>query len=234
MRSIPRHRGAAHATVSGPSSLARLYSGCQLSFWERQTSSASSACTRISEPALSSKVAQTRPPWGLGDWLTIDDKSAHHFVCPVTEEDTAMLGIQAGNADGQQVWECLAVLVAIDIRASRWKQSRIVLKVMGDNVGALTLLIRMRPHSPQIAITARGLGLRLVDLSFPPDAMHTPGVSHAIADRLSRIHAPGGTGILTNDIHPALSTSTVAETPNRDAVWYRACSDPTNAWPNRN
>ena len=108
------------------------------------------------------------------------------------------------------------MLVAIDIWATRWKQSRIVLKARGDNVGALTLLITMRPYSPEMAVIPRELALRLVDLSFSPDAMHTPGISHVIADRLARIYAPGDTGVIDDNIHPALATSTASETPSRN------------------
>ena len=57
---------------------------------------------------------------------------------------------------------------------------------------ALTLMVKMRTTSSTIAIVARELALRLVELSFPPDAVHTPGISHVIADKLSRVHAPGG------------------------------------------
>lgn len=163
--------------------------------------------------------------WGMGGWLTIDGKFVHHFACPISEEDTKMFGIPTGTPDGQQVWECLAVLGAIDMWATGWKKGRIVLKVRGDNVGALTLLITMRSHSPETAIIARGLALRLVDLSFPPDTMHTPGLSHVVADRLSRVYAPRGTGLSDNNIHPALATSTTSETPSRNARWYKAYSN---------
>ena len=127
-----------------------------------------------------------------------------------------MFGTPAGTAAGLQVCEYLAMLVAIDIWATHLKQCRIVLQVRGDSVGVLTLLITMRPHSPERAIIAGGLALRLVDLSFPLDAMHTPAISHVIADRLSRIHAPAGTGAIDNNIHPALATSTASETPSRN------------------
>ena len=61
------------------------------------------------------------------------------------------------------------------------------MKFRGDNVAALVLLIKMRPKTgadgtPKMAIIACELALRLVDLSFPPDAEHTPGVSHKFAD----------------------------------------------------
>ena len=111
--------------------------------------------------------------------------------------------------------------MAIDIWASFWQQSRIILKVKADNVGALTLLIKMRPGSAKIAIVARELALRLVELSFPPDALHTPGVAHVIADRLSRVHAPGGDGTPVNS-HPALAMASETSTPARERAWYRA------------
>ena len=51
--------------------------------------------------------------------------------------------------------------------------------------------IMMRPMTAvdgasKLAIAARELALRLVDLSFPPVAEHTPGLSHVCADMLSR------------------------------------------------
>ena len=72
-------------------------------------------------------------------------------------------------SEGQQIWEALAILVAVDIWTNIWAHNRIVLNVKGDNVGALTLLIKMRPDGPNMAIIA----LHLVEVSFPPDATHT-------------------------------------------------------------
>ena len=115
-------------------------------------------------------------------------------------------------------------MVAIDVWTTQWQQDRIVLKVRGDNVGALTLLIKMRPATPALAIVARELALRLVELSFPPDAVHTPGVAHVIADRLSRVFAPGGAGSVSKDLHPALKCAVPSPIPARDRRWYRALS----------
>ena len=76
------------------------------------------------------------------------------------------------------------------------------MKVGGDNIGAVTLFIKMRTSSLATAIIARELASRLVELSFPPDAVHTPGIAHVIADRLYRIHAPDGEKY--QELHPAL------------------------------
>ena len=153
--------------------------------------------------------------------MSVDGRITHYFSCPLTADDSAIFDIPLGVADGQQLWECFAVLVAVDIWTAHWSQARIVLKVRGDNVGALTLLVKMRPSSPKLAIIARELALRLVKLSFPPDAIHTPGVAHVLADKLSRIHAPGGTGTCVN-LHPAIAQAAESVAPRRTPEWYRA------------
>ena len=88
----------------------------------------------------------------------------------------------------------------------------------------------MRPKtgddgSSKLAIVARELALRLVDLLFPPDAEHAPGMSHVFADLLSRADAPAANkglgGILPPDAHPAMLTSTRVMTPARDEDWYK-------------
>ena len=80
----------------------------------------------------------------------------------------------------------------------------------------------MRLANSKQAIIARELALRLVELSFPPDAVHTPGVAHVVAEKLSRVFAPGGTGLVDNSIHQALKPAVETSAPNRNAEWYRA------------
>lgn len=168
------------------------------------------------------KSVPTCLPGGLGEWLTVDGRFTHFFVGPISAEDAPMYGIPGGTADRQQLWERLAVLIAVDIWTHLWSQSRIILKVRGDNVGALTSLIKMRPATPTIAIVAKELALRLVELSFPPDAVHAPGVARMIADKLSRAHAPRGGCKVDKSIHPALADAGQAETPVCNHGWYRA------------
>ena len=106
--------------------------------------------------------------------------------------------------------------------AHLWSASRIVLQIRSDNVTVLTLLVKMRPGSPAIAIVTRELALRVVELLFPPDAIHTPGISHVIADKLSRVFAPSGDGIVDETIHPAVANATRTKVPERTDNWYRA------------
>ena len=170
-------------------------------------------------------------PWGLGGWLAVDGEVRQYFTSPISAADIAKYGYAIGDAAGQQLWEALAILVAVDLWASYWSQQRVILKVKGDNVAALVLLIKMRPKTgadgtPKMAIIARELALRLVDLSFPPDAEHTPGVSHKFADLLSRVTAPIENegqpgGILPEDAHPAMLKSARVEVPPRSPDYYR-------------
>ena len=168
------------------------------------------------------EIGTDASPWGMGGWLQVDGKITEYFACKVTDEDLAMFGLGIGTAEGQQVWECLAVLVALDLWSTRWNDARINLQVRSDNVTALTTLVKMRPGSPNIAIIAREIALRLVEFSFPPDAMHTPGIAHILADDLSRIHAPGGVGDVKRYSHRALADATLAHPPTRASAWYKA------------
>ena len=96
-----------------------------------------------------------------------------------------------------------------------------MLKIRGDNGGALFLVDRMRPPNATTAIVAREVALRLAELSFPPEAIHTPGVAHVLADRLSRVYAPGGPGKVDKTIHPALMNAQLTEVRERNSSWYR-------------
>jgi hypothetical protein len=116
----------------------------------------------------------------------------------------------------------LAVLVALDLWAPLWKQKRVTLQIKGDNVTALTLLLKFRPSGPEMAIIARELALRLAVLSFPPDAIHVPGVSHIAADALSRVFAPGASNSVDETTHHSLVGAVKDEPPARSDGWYRA------------
>ena len=161
----------------------------------------------------------------------MDGEVKEYFTSPISEEDIGKYGYAIGDVAGQQLWEALAILVAVDLWVSYWSQQQVVLKVKGDNVSALVMLIKMRPKTgadgtPKLAIVARELALRLANLSFPPDAEHTPGVSHKFADILSRVTAPlendgQQDGILRDDAHPAMLQSARVEVPPRGKDWYR-------------
>ena len=91
-------------------------------------------------------------------------------------------------------------------------------KVRRGNIGALTMLIKMRPSSPKLAMVARELALRLVELSCPPDAVH-PGST------APRAFAPGGGGEVHQRLHPALVNTTQTTVPARTRSWYRTYAE---------
>ena len=167
------------------------------------------------------EIGTDASPWGMGGWLSINGATTHFFACPVSPQDEEIYGHAVGSSTGQQVWECLAVLIGVSIWCDQWRQERINLKVRGDNVGTLTLLIKLRPSSTAQAIVARELAMYLIEVSFPPEAVHTPGVSHVIADRLSRIFAPGGSQVVGAGVHPALASAVLTTVPDRPRQWYR-------------
>ena len=94
------------------------------------------------------------------------------------------------------------------------------MKVRGDNVGVLTLLLKLSPSSMTQAIVTRELALHLIEVPFPPEAVHTPGISHVLADRLSRVFAPGGLQDVHIDLHPALLKAVRTTVPERPRQWY--------------
>ena len=91
-------------------------------------------------------------------------------------------------------------------------------------MGALTLLIKMRPNGPKMAIIACALALQWIQPSFLREATHTPGIAHVIADKLPRVYSPDGPGKVDRSIHLALAQATETPTPLRNAAWYKAYS----------
>ena len=56
-------------------------------------------------------------PWGLGGWLMVDGVIKEFFASPITPTDVTKFGFAIGCNKGQQVWEALAILVAVDLWA---------------------------------------------------------------------------------------------------------------------
>jgi hypothetical protein len=163
-------------------------------------------------------------PYGLRAWLAVSGKIVKYFACPVTQEDREILGLEAESCKGQQVLEALAILVALRLWTGPKDCKSIRLCVRGDNIGSLTLIIKMRPASAQQAIIAREIALLTVHQAFPPRVVHTPGVAHVIADGLSRIHdrKKDTTNIF---LHPALTNAVRSDCPTRTRDYYKTLCD---------
>ena len=78
------------------------------------------------------EIGTDASPYGMGGWLTIDGTLTNYFATDISDEDELIYGCPRGTSKGQQLWEVLAILVAVDIWVLQWQQQRIVLKIRGD------------------------------------------------------------------------------------------------------
>lgn len=177
------------------------------------------------------EIGTDASPWGLGGWLAINDVIIKYFFCALSIFDIELYSLVLGACEGQQVLECLAILVAICgwIPCSE-KRVQLAPDVRGDNLAALSMVLKMRPRTQKMAIVAREIALHLVHYSFLPAVYHTPGVSHIIADKLSRIHDPSMPEARDVLRHPALADAAFTEMPVRTPDYYCALehSSPQN------
>ena len=163
-------------------------------------------------------ISTDASPWGTGGWLSCDGSIKCYFDGGVSQADLGLYDIQRGSCTGQQTLEGLAILVAMRLGANREDARSIRLSVRADNVGALMLLVKMRPSSPEQAIVARVLALITSKTAFPPRVVHTPGIAHKLADGLSRRHDLGHVDNIL--AHPALAEAVRDEVPARPREWY--------------
>ena len=80
-------------------------------------------------------------PWGLGGYLLIEDAAKAYFTSPLTQTDADLLRAPLGEAAGQQVWEALAMLVALRVWKKVWQQQGVHLAATADSISTLTLLL---------------------------------------------------------------------------------------------
>lgn len=169
------------------------------------------------------EIGTDASPRGLGGWYSVNGTITHYYHSPISSVDLAIFDLQRGSCIGQHLLEGLPILVALRAWQHLIDQHRVSLVVRGDNVGALSLLIKMRPSAAKQAIVARELALLTSQYAFPPDVQHTPGIAHKVADGLSRLDDPShlGKGIFS---HHALAHAERIAVPVRVREWYRALS----------
>ena len=156
---------------------------------------------------------------GLGAWLTVNGKLMRWFASQLTDDDYLKFQLTAGDPAGQQVWEALATLVALREWLPAWKDHRISVKIRGDNVTMLKLVLCMRPSGWRLGIIARELALDVASGTYTPGvAVHTPGIANVVADLLSRQQMPGKEFVLP----PSLVGVRETLVRSRDAPFYIA------------
>ena len=157
--------------------------------------------------------------WGLGAYLMINGVIVEWYADRISEHDRSFLGVDEGDPRSQQVVEALNLLVALRVWFAKWARERVSLEVRADNVAALTMILHLKGSSPALNAVAREVALDLGNASFRPDVVaHTPGVASNIADKLSRLYAPGSAGTAPT----AVSGARRVRPEVRAGTWWRA------------
>lgn len=88
--------------------------------------------------------------YGMGGALQLNGVIAQYFAIQIDKNDEEVLGAKRGSHEGQQIWEALAGLISLRLWCNHWQGQRAKLQIRSDNVGALTMLTKLRggyPHS---------------------------------------------------------------------------------------
>eukprot|EP00971_Amphidinium_carterae_P349784 6491222-Amphidinium_carterae.1 len=150
---------------------------------------------------------------GLGGFLAVQGRIIEFFHDVVTEEDRNRFQ-QDLSSKGQQLWEALALLVALRVWHRHWATARCRLLVRGDSVTALTLLVRFTT-APTTSLVARELALDVMLAHYPPIvAEHVPGIAHSTCDALSR-YTPG------SPLPACLASAQLVQPPARTDAFFR-------------
>jgi hypothetical protein len=164
-------------------------------------------------------------PWALGAFLLEDGRILEYFSSEITAEDESRFKAKIGEAAGQQIWESLTALVACRVWAHRWQRKRVTLQIKGDSVAMLTLILKMRPPTPELGLISREIALDVAESCYRPKIMtHIPGVANTIADQLSREYGPKAGGELPR----ALCGAVRIFVPVRNNSYFRTLSGPAS------
>ena len=161
---------------------------------------------------------------GLGAILLRDGTVTHFLSDPIGPLDEAMLGVAAGDENGQQLWEALALLVALRAWREVWSAGRSHLTMEGDSMTALYMLLDVTTRSDINVTIAREIALELGSAIYRPDCVrHVPGITNKVPDYLSRCMAEP---IASQPWPAALRTAQRVFPAPRDASWYLALRPP--------
>ena len=174
-------------------------------------------------PVIRIQITWDASPYGMGAFLTVDGQIRQHFAIPISAEDETILQVKSGGCEAQQLWECLAGLIAMRLWSPFWKQTRVHLHLRGDNISSLILFSTLKTQSRQLATIAREFALDLGTACFKPEvAQHVPGIANVVADSLSRKFEPGKPYVH----HPSLANSEEVVPPPRPISWWKSMNGP--------
>mgnify|MGYP000034547704 CR=1 FL=1 len=163
-------------------------------------------------------------PWGIGAALYRGGVPIAYFADAISIHDVKRYRHKVGDHRGQQVWESLALLVALKTwtapligRRFSW---RVTLK--GDNVTALNLVLRMKAPAGALKAIAKEVAMVLSESPYrPASALHIPGLTNTLADALSRKFEPGETNwILPKELEDVTEVKLTTRTADYYTVDY--------------
>ena len=155
----------------------------------------------------------------MGGVLFEGDSPVAFFSSMLTKDDEKIHHHRIGEHEGQQLWECLSVLVALKAWLHFWSQRRISVAIRSDNLSALYMAARMK--SKASPLINRNIALVYSRASFEPRFVeHIPGVANSLADGLSRLYEPDSHYVLPE----ALSELTPTPLPRRNRSYYDSLS----------
>ena len=133
----------------------------------------------------------------------------------------------ASGVKGQQLWEALAVLVALRAWFEVWSEQRSIIHVKSDSMTALTILVTHKASGQSVGLVARELALDIGRATYTPHLVtHIPGVTNILSDYLSRTCDPAHAH---DPQPPGLSGAERTLVPTRAHAWYQ-CLVQESAW----
>ena len=101
------------------------------SFGGRSSNDCAQRCTQGAFRKLGPVVVITwdASPFGMGATLQIQGQFREFFAVRVSPAEQDILGVQAGDCQGQQVWEALAGLIALRQWAVPWQHTPVFLRI---------------------------------------------------------------------------------------------------------
>ena len=167
------------------------------------------------------EIVTDASPWGVGAFIIVDGKPRSWFSVRVADFDfDAMQLVDSADSKVQQALEAFCMLLALRTWHSQWSLVRSALTVKGDNMAALTMVIKLQPRSPTLSIIAREIALDVADALYCPTIVaRIPGVVNRTADSLSRRYAPSAQNGWEV---PDYLQNTMELIPKRDRTWWRS------------
>ena len=129
-------------------------------------------------------------PFSLAGILVVDGWPVQYFTSPLSHHDAAIHRKKLGDSSGQQVWESLAVLVALTVWFPFWPDRRYCFTIKSDNTSALTLAGSLKGNK-SLGLIAKEVSLLYCRAQYEPKFLsHIAGATNVAADALSRLNDP--------------------------------------------